>query len=625
MTQNIPHSPSRRTLLTAALAGAAMSALPHAAFGADKAPTAADPRFAALLGDFAEEILRLSPTTATALGLDAGKRAPLKSQLEDVSHDGDTRWERQVKSMATRLGKIDRAGLNQQDQVRYDTLRYAIDAGIEGLPFPFGGAASGFQGGTAPFPVTQQDGAITRIPEFLDAQHLVANAADAQAYLERVEAMARVLDQETARIVEQAGMGVIPPNFINRAALAQLRDYRNTPVAAQKLVTSIVERTRKRGIAGDWEARATSLVKDAIYPALERQVAALTKANEKAGDVPGVYRLPDGPAYYRWALKLGTTTSFTPQQVHQIGQEQNRALEAKMDAILRAQGMTQGSVGARMQALSTDPKRLFADDDRGRAQLIAFCNERVAAIRKLLPKVSHLDLKAPLVIKRVPADIQSGASLGYMNFASLDGSRPAIYYINLKSTGLWPRHELTSLTAHEGVPGHAWQGAYLAEHHAELPLLSSLMGFNAFVEGWALYAEQLCDEFGLYAHDPFSRLGYLQAQKFRACRLVVDTGMHAMKWSRQQAIAFLTEHTGRPLASMTSEIDRYSVSPGQACGYKMGHNEILRNRERARAALGKHFDLAGFNDALLRSGGVPLAVLPTVVDQYIALARANRV
>jgi uncharacterized protein (DUF885 family) len=621
MTKNIPHSPSRRTLLAAALAGAAMSSLPNAAFGGDKAPAAADPRFAALLGDFAEEILRLSPTTATALGLDAGKRAALKSQLEDVSHDGDTRWERQVKSMSTRLTKVDRAHLNQQDQVRYDTLRYAIDAGIEGLPFPFGGAASGFQGGTAPFPVTQQDGAITRIPEFLDAQHLVTNAADAQAYLERVEAMARVLDQETARIVEQAGMGVIPPNFINRAALAQLRDYRNTPVAAQKLVTSIVERTRKRGIAGDWEARAASLVKDAIYPALERQVAALTKANEKAGDVPGVYRLPDGPAYYRWALKLGTTTSFTPQQVHQIGQEQNRALEAKMDAILRAQGMTQGSVGARMQALSTDPKRLFADDDRGRAQLIAFCNERVAAIRKLLPKVSHLDLKAPLVIKRVPADIQSGASLGYMNFASLDGSRPAIYYINLKSTGLWPRHELTSLTAHEGVPGHAWQGAYLAEHHAELPLLSSLMGFNAFVEGWALYAEQLCDEFGLYAHDPFSRLGYLQAQKFRACRLVVDTGMHAMKWSRQQAIAFLAEHTGRPLASMTSEIDRYSVSPGQACGYKMGHNEILRNRERARAALGKHFDLAGFNDALLRSGGVPLAVLPTVVDQYIAKAR----
>jgi uncharacterized protein (DUF885 family) len=296
-------------------------------------------------------------------------------------------------------------------------------------------------------------------------------------------------------------------------------------------------------------------------------------------------------------------------------------LESRMDAILRAQGMTQGSVGERMHALSVDPQRLFADDEAGRAQLIAFCNERVAAIRKLVPKMSHLGMTAPLLIKRVPSDIEAGAALGYMNFASLDGSRPAVYYINLKSTSLWPQHELTSLTAHEGIPGHTWQGAYLAEHHAELPLISSMMGFNAFIEGWALYAEQLCDEFGLYANDPFSRLGYMQAQKFRACRLVVDTGMHALKWSRQQAIAFLVEHTGRGLGAMTSEIDRYTVSPGQACGYKMGHNEILRNRERAKAALGGKFDLAAFNDALLRSGGVPLAVLPTVVDQYIAAAR----
>ncbi|RZL31748.1 MAG: DUF885 domain-containing protein, partial [Rubrivivax sp.] len=277
---------------------------------------------------------------------------------------------------------------------------------------------------------------------------------------------------------------------------------------------------------------------------------------------------------------------------------------------------------ARMGALSKDPQRLFADDDRGRSQLIAYCNERVAAIRKLLPRVSHLGLKAPLAIKRVPADIQDGAPLGYMNFASLDGKRPAIYYINLKSTAMWPRHELSSLTAHEGVPGHALQGAYLAEHHAETPLIASLIGFNAFVEGWALYAEQLVDEFGLYADDPFSRLGYLQAQKFRACRLVVDTGLHALKWDRRQAIDFLSANTGRALASVTSEIDRYSVSPGQACGYKMGHNEILRNRERAKAALGPKFDLAAFDDALLACGGVPMAVLPTVVDQYMARAKA---
>jgi uncharacterized protein (DUF885 family) len=613
---------SRRDLLKFAFAGAAASALPRFAGAADSAAknaaSPADRRLDTLMADFADEILRLNPTGATSLGLDTGARAGLKFELDQLSHEEDVRWADQVKSMSTRLDTVDRKALGPQAQIRYDTLRYAVGCGIEGLAFPFGGAASGFHGGTAPFPVTQQDGAITGIPEFLDSQHQVANKTDADAYIARLEALARLLDQETARIEEQAAMGITPPDFIMRTALGQLQDYRKTPAGSQKLVTSIAARTRQAGIAGDWEARATKLVDGAVYPALDRQIAAYATAAQKATGVAGVHRLPQGEAYYRWALKLGTTTTFSPEEVHRIGREQNRELEAKMDAILRAQGMTQGSVGARMHALSVDPKGLFADDDAGRAALIAYCNERVDAIRKLLPQISHLGLKAPLVIKRVPADIQDGAALGYMNFASLDGSRPAIYYINLKSTGQWPRHELATLTAHEGVPGHTLQGAYLAEHHAELPLISSMIGFNAFVEGWALYSEQLVDEMGLYANDPLSRLGYLQAQKFRACRLVVDTGLHGMKWTRQQAIDFLSEHTGRALASCTSEIDRYTVSPGQACGYKIGHNDIVRNRERARQALGKRFDLAAFNDAVLSSGGVPLAVLPTVVDQYIA-------
>jgi len=282
---------------------------------------------------------------------------------------------------------------------------------------------------------------------------------------------------------------------------------------------------------------------------------------------------------------------------------------------------THGTVGARILALSKDSKHFYADTDQGRQQLIAYCNERLAALRGLMPKISHLELQVPLLIKRVPADIEAGAPLGYMNFAALDGSRPAIYYINLKSTTLWPKHELATLTAHEGIPGHAWQGAYLAEHHAEMPLIASQLEFNAFVEGWALYSEQLVDEFGLYATDPFSQLGYLQAQQFRACRLVVDTGLHAMQWTRQQAIRFMVDNTGTGVAAATSEIDRYCVSPGQACGYKVGHNEILRQRERAKTALGGKFDLAGFNDAIVKSGGVPLTVLPTVIDRYIAGVR----
>ncbi|MBV6319839.1 DUF885 domain-containing protein [Duganella violaceipulchra] len=611
---NQPQNFSRRDLLLSALSATAVSALPGFAL-AQAAP--ADARFSTLLDNFADEILRLAPTSATSLGIDKGARAGLKAQLEDLSPVGDAAWAAQVKSMLGRLSALDRNALGAEAQIRYDTVRYAATEGVAGLRFSFGGAASGFFGGTAPFPVTQQDGALTRIPEFLDSQHQIANAADAEAYLERVAGMARMLDQETARIVDQAGQGIMPPDFIARTALGQLKEYRKTAVAAQKLVTSISERTGKLGIAGDWNARAAKLVEGAVYPALDRQIAAFARATAKATSVAGVHRLPDGAAYYEWALKLGTSTSHSASEIHAIGLEQNKQLQARIHAILKAQGITQGTVGARLQALAKDPKRFYADNDQGREQLIAYCNERVNAVRALMPKISHMDLKVPLQIKRVPVDIEAGAALGYMNFASLDGSRPAIYYINLKSTTLWPKSELATLTAHEGLPGHAFQGAYLAEHHDELPLISSLMGFNAFVEGWALYAEQLVDEFGLYVNDPFSQIGYLQAQQFRACRLVVDTGIHAMKWTRQQAIRFLVENTGRGLQAMTSEIDRYCVSPGQACGYKMGHNEILRQRERAKAALGGKFDLAGFNDALLQSCGVPLTVLPTVVDRYI--------
>ncbi|MYM86364.1 DUF885 family protein [Rugamonas sp. FT82W] len=613
-----PQNFSRRQLLLSTLSAATVTALPGFAL-AQAAP--ADAKFSTLLENFADEILRLAPTSATSLGLDKDARAGLKSQLDDLSPAGDAAWAAQVKSMLERLSTLDRNALGADAQLRYDTVRYAANEGVAGLRFPFGGAASGFFGGTSPFPVTQQDGALTRIPEFLDSQHQIANAADAEAYLERVAGMARMLDQETARIVEQAGHGIMPPDFIARTALGQLKNYRKTAVAAQKLVTSISERTAKLGIAGDWNARAAKLVDGMVYPTLDRQIAAFAKATAKATSVAGVHRLPDGAAYYEWALKLGTSTSHSAKEIHAIGLEQNKQLQARIDTILKAQGIAHGTVGARLTALAKDPKRFYADNDQGREQLIAYCNERIQAVRALMPKISHMDLKVPLQVKRVPADIEAGAALGYMNFASLDGSRPAIYYINLKSTTLWPKSELATLTAHEGLPGHAFQGAYLAEHHDELPLIASLMGFNAFVEGWALYAEQLVDEFGLYANDPFSEIGYLQAQQFRACRLVVDTGIHAMKWTRQQAIRFLVENTGRGLQAMTSEIDRYCVSPGQACGYKMGHNEILRQRERAKAALGGKFDLAAFNDALVQSCGVPLTVLPTVVDRYIGGAR----
>ena len=609
----------RRQMLALTLAAAVSASLPGRATAEAGAAEPVAKRFAALLATFAEEILRLKPETATSLGLDRGARIALKSELDSRSTAADERWARQVRSMVARLRGIDAARLPPPARLQYDSVSYAASAGVEGTRFACGRAVAAFNNnGSAPYPVTQQDGAVTSVPEFLDSQHRIADAADAEAYLARIRGFARNLDDETALIRAQAARGIVPPSFIASNALGQLTRYRRTAVTEQKLVTSLATRTAALGIRGEWAARASRLVEQEVYPALDRQIAAFARATERATDAAGVDRLPDGEAYYRWALKLGTTTDMSPEDIHATGLEQNRAIQSRMDAILRAQGLTQGSPGERALSLNSDPRQLFPDDDAGRAQLIDYCNERIARTRALMPQLSHLQLKAPLRVKRVPADIEDGAPLGYMNGASIDGTRPAIYYINLKSTTLWPKYQIPTLTAHEGIPGHAWQGAYLTEHSSEIPLIVQLMGFNAYIEGWALYAEQSVDEQGIYADDPFGQVGYLQAQQFRACRLVVDTGIHALKWTREQAIQFLVTETGRGRQAMTSEIDRYCVSPGQACGYKTGHNEILRQRERARAALGARFDLAAFNDAVVRTGGVPLPVLGTAIDQYIA-------
>jgi len=363
-------------------------------------------------------------------------------------------------------------------------------------------------------------------------------------------------------------------------------------------------------------------VKDKVFPALDRQIAVLKAQQPRATHDAGVWKFKDGGDYYRWGLKYNTTTNRTPAEIHQTGLDQGAEIDAMMDGILKGQGYTQGTVGERMGALTKDPKFLYPNTEAGKREVIAYIEGRIAAIRPLLPKISKLGLKAPVEVRAVPKEIEAGAGLGYMNFAALDGSRPAIYYVNLRDTANWPKYTLASLSMHEALPGHAWQGAYLAERSADVHTISSLMNFGAFIEGWALYAEQLADEAGLYADDPMGRLGYLQALRFRAARLVVDTGLHDKRWTREHAIEWMVGATGRSLPAITSEVDRYCASPGQACAYKTGHNEIVRLRAKAKAALGDRYDLRDFDDAVVTTGGCPLAVLEGVIDRYITGAKA---
>ena len=603
----------RHVLLGGAALG--LSASPLAALAA-AGEGVADSRLATLLDAFVDEILAESPQTASSIGMDKGPRAALKRRLDDVSAAGRTKQIAAYADRAKRLRAIPRASLKGRDLTTYESVLYAQDVGAEGGRFGYGKDYAN------PYVVSQQDGTVVNTGEFLNAQHLIETSDDAEAYLARLGEFGQALDRESDRMKDAAGKGVILPDFLLATALRQGEELRAQDAAATRLMSSLAERAKAKGLAGDWQARATAIVAQKVFPALERQIAVLKAQQPRATHDAGVWKFPDGADYYRWGLKYNTTTDRTPAEIHKTGLDQGAEIDALMDGILKGQGFTQGTVGERMGALTKDPRFVYPNTDAGKRELLAYIEGRIAAIRPFIPKFSKLGLKAPVEVRAVPKEIEAGAGLGYMNFAALDGSRPAIYYVNLSDTSNWPKYTLASLSMHEALPGHAWQGAYLAERAGEIHTIASLMNFGAFTEGWALYAEQLADEVGLYPDDPMGRLGYLQALRFRAARLVVDTGLHDKRWTREHAVQWMVAATGRSTGAITSEVDRYCASPGQACAYKTGHNEIARLREKAKAALGPKFDLRDFNDAVVTTGGTPLAVLESVIDRYVAGMKA---
>ena len=588
--------------------------------GLAAAASAGDRVLNAQLDRLSESLLARNPEVATSLGLDKGKRAGLKAQMSDQSWGAAESLHQLCRDELASLTSISDAGLSHDAALNKAVVTYALELGVEASKFAFGDNTmmSAMSESSGPYVVSQQGGAYSGTAEFLDAQHTIAVKADADSYLARLHGLAGQINAESDRVRADAGKGVIAPDFILSNALGQMGGLLATNAAKSQFVRSVADRVKAKGIAGDYGGMATKIVETQIYPAVQKQRDLLASLATKAGHDAGVWRLPDGETYYAWLLKQGTNTELSAEQIHRTGLEQNRAIAARMDGILQANGITQGSVGERMIALGRDPKYLYADTDAGRAQLLSYLEGVIAGVRPRLASQFSLKLKAPVQVKRVPPDIQDGAGQGYMNSGSLDGSRPSVYYINLKSTENWPKFTLPSLTYHETIPGHAWQFAYLTET-GHVPLIRNLLsGFNAYVEGYALYAEQLGDEMGMYEDDWAGRLGYLQGQRFRAIRLVVDTGLHAKRWSREQAINWTVANSGRTLASMTSEIDRYCASPGQACGYKIGHNEINRMRDKARTALGAKFDVRAFNDTLVKTGAVPMSVLGSEIDRLIA-------
>ena len=557
-----------------------------------------------------DERLAKDPEQITTLGLDKGKYAWAKSKLTENSVASARELKQENASRLARLRAFPRESLRGSDLANYDTVAYQMETVARSEPFDYGELGR-------PYVVSQLTGAYQSVPTFLDRQHQIANESDAEAYLARLRAFAVVLDEETERVRHDAALKVVPPDFVLDRTLEQMRLLRNTAPAESILTTSIARRTQKLGIAGNYGADAARIVASEVYPALDRQSDALAKLRPGAVHEASVSRLPQGAAFYEVALRFATTTEMSAEQVHQLGLDQAKEITASMDTLLRAQGKTQGTVTERTQALARDPQYLYPNSEAGRQQILEYCNGLIKGLQPHLPKYFHLLPKAPVDIRPVPTYTEAGAPGGYYQTPSLDGSRPGAFYINLRDTHEWPRWKLPTLVYHESEPGHHFQLALVIEMPT-LPLIRKAAGgFSANVEGWALYAEQLCGEMGMYDADPLGQLGMLQSALFRAGRCVVDTGMHAKGWSRERAIDYLVQTTGEAQTRMTTEVERYCTWPGQATSYKVGQTRWLELRAEARTRLGAKFDIRDFHDVGLGAAPMPLSVLERVVDDWL--------
>lgn len=593
-------------------AGASAAALAVASRGLAAPAGDAVGQLNLLMDQFFQENLQAQPENATEWGLDVGANAGLKAKLEDVSGVGMAKARALSGERIRKLKALDRAQFKGMDRINYDTVLYVEETTKPLMDLDIGGR-DGFS--PSCYVLSPITGAYQRVPVMLDAKHSIATAADADGYLARLEGFATALDANTDRFRRDVGKGVIPPDFLLDITLGQLSALR-TSADKSDLVASLDRRATAKGLQG-YGPRAAALYEQKVGPALDRQIAALKAVRPQATHDAGVWRFKDGPAFYAANLRYTTTTNMTPEEVHRMGLDQAAEIGARLEVLLQKRGLTHGTVGERIKGLYKDPTLYYPNTDPGRAELLAYLQAQLKEVEARLPRMFDRLPHQRIEARRVPPNIEDGSPLAYSEPAPMDRSRPGTINFNLKDTAEWPRWNLPSTLYHEGLPGHQLQGG-LAQESQGIPTLRKNMYFSGYGEGWALYAEQLAYELGMYESDPLGEIGWLKGQIFRAGRCVVDTGMHTMRWSREQAIEYLMGLDGDAVGSTTREVQRYCAIPAQACSYKIGHTFWNSQRDRAKAALGAKFDIKAFHDAGLLSGAMPLDVLAGAIGDYVA-------
>ena len=532
-------------------------------------------------------------------------------RLDDESEAQADRQIVRLRANLATLHSYDTTGLRGQDRLNYQVLDWYMANIAAGDKFRYDN-----------YPVNQMFGVQNDFPGFMANVHQVHDRRDADYYNKRLSAVGPKFAQvlEGLRIREKRG--VVPPTFVIDKVLAEMKALVAQPAEQSILYTSLADKLNKaEGVDAAARrallAEAKSRITGTVYPAYQKLIDYFTALRPRSTNDAGVWKFPDGAAYYAYCLRQNTTTNLTAAQIHALGRSEVARITAEMQAILRTEKIAGAdSVGPTMARLGEEPRFRYPDTDSGRARILTDYRAILTEIDKGLSSAFRLRPKAALEVRRVPVFKEKTSAGAYYESGALDGSRPGVFYASLYDVKATPRFGMRTLAYHEGIPGHHFQIG-IAQELKGLPTFRTLVPFTAYTEGWALYAERVASELG-FEQNPYDNLGRLRAELFRAARLVVDTGLHDQRWTREQAIAYMRHTTGMALSDVTAEVERYIVMPGQACAYKVGMLKMLELRERARQQLGPRFDLRDFHDVVLKNGALPLEILEQVVNEYIA-------
>jgi len=532
------------------------------------------------------------------------------NDLTQAGPERDIAVQAQLKADLATLRSYDRAALASKQQLSYDVLEFFLSMQDRMAAFSLHN-----------YPVNQLFGVQNGFPRFMNETHQINDARDAEDFVARLNKVLGKFSGVLDGLKLRESKGIIPPRFVVEKVLAEMRAFAITPAQdntlyveyakkLEKLDASVLPNEQKAALLND----AKQAIESSVYPAYQSLISYYDGLLAKTNGNNGVWALPDGDAFYTLAIEQQTTTKMSADQIHSIGLAEVARIAQEMDAILDVAGYVDGTLAERVQQLSQSPEQLYPDTDAGREQILADYKQMIDEIDKGLAPAFDIRPKAGIEVRRVPPFAEKTAPGAYYNAPAMDGSRPGVFYANLRDVKETPKFSMRTLAYHEGVPGHHFQIAIMRELKG-VPFFRRVLPFTAFSEGWALYTEQLAWEMGFQAN-PLDNLGRLQAEMFRAVRLVVDTGLHHQRWTREQGIAYMIEKTGMAEGEVVSEIERYLVMPGQALAYKVGMLKILELRERAKQRMGARFTLPEFHNQVLTNGSLPLVLLERVIDTW---------